>query len=72
MIPEKLCARAVDYAVKAIAKAVDDLVHEINDRPVYTIFELLKDKQVRPRRGLLSWAAPARAFSQLFARRPGA
>ena len=70
MIPEKLCARAVDYAVKAIAKAVDDLVHEINDRPVYTIFELLKDKQVRPRRAFVMGGRGPGVLPAV-ARRPG-
>ena len=64
MIPERLCTKAVEYAVAAMAKAVDDLVHEINDRPVYTIFELLKDKKVRPRRAFVM-GGPARAFANL-------
>jgi N-methylhydantoinase A/oxoprolinase/acetone carboxylase beta subunit len=48
MSAEVLCKDALDYALKAIARAVDDMLHDINHKPVYTIVELLEGKSVNP------------------------
>jgi N-methylhydantoinase A/oxoprolinase/acetone carboxylase beta subunit len=64
LAPEALCRRAVDYALARIREAVDDLVDEINDRPVYTIYELLKGKRISPQR-VYVMGGPAAAFAPL-------
>lgn len=64
MIPERLCRRAVEYALGKIREAVDDLLYEINEQPVYTIFELLKGKRIRPQR-VYVMGGPAAAFAPL-------
>lgn len=66
IFPEALARRAVDYAVAAIRKAVEELVAEINARPVYTIMELLEGRKVRPRKAYVM-GGPARAFQSLLA-----
>ncbi len=70
MIPERLCRRAVAYAVDQIRAAVLDLVYEINEKPVYTIFELLEGKRVKPRK-VYVMGGPAKAFSDLLAKSLG-
>ncbi|MDY7002042.1 MAG: hydantoinase/oxoprolinase family protein, partial [Thermodesulfobacteriota bacterium] len=64
MVPERMCRRAVAYAVDRIRAAVLDLVYEINEKPVYTIFELLEGKRVKPRK-VYVMGGPAKAFSGL-------
>lgn len=64
MSPEDLCGHAVDFALAKIREAIDDLVDEINERPVYTIFELLKGKRINPQRVYIM-GGPARAFAPL-------
>jgi N-methylhydantoinase A/oxoprolinase/acetone carboxylase beta subunit len=64
MIPERMCRRAVEYALDKIREAVDDLVDEINEQPVYTIFELLKGKRINPQRVYIM-GGPAAAFAPL-------
>lgn len=48
MSAESLCKDALDYALSAIARAVDDMLHDINHKPVYTIVELLEGRTVKP------------------------
>ncbi|MEW5775145.1 MAG: hydantoinase/oxoprolinase family protein [Thermodesulfobacteriota bacterium] len=64
MAPDRLCRRAVDYALGKIREAVDDLIDEINERPVYTIFELLKGKRINPQR-VYVMGGPAAALAPL-------
>ena len=47
--PNELARRAVDYAVKRIVEEAGDMVFDINEKPVYTIHELLYGKKVEPR-----------------------
>ncbi|BBD09414.1 hydantoinase/oxoprolinase family protein [Desulfovibrio ferrophilus] len=61
LAPEVLARRAVDNARDKIVAAANDLVDELNDRPVYTILELLKGKTVRPKRYSLM-GGPAQAM----------
>ncbi len=66
----ELARRAVDAAVAAILTAARDLVDEINDKPVYTIRELLGGRQVRPVRHYVM-GGPAQALAPLLARASG-
>lgn len=47
---DKLALAAVDYASQAIHDATRELVDEINSKPVYTIHELVENKQVVPKK----------------------
>lgn len=64
LTPEALSSRAVEYAVKKIKDEVDALVTGINERPVYTIHELLEGKKVVPE-ALYVMGGPAKDFAAL-------
>ncbi len=66
MKPEKLADMAIDKAVSLIKNAVEELVWNINQRPVYTINELLTGKELRPIKIYLM-GGPARAFQDKLA-----
>ena len=57
-----LAASAVQAAVDAIHTAVVALTREINERPVYTIYELMESGRVTPKRVYLM-GGPARAMA---------
>jgi len=48
MKPEKLAEEALHYAVESIRAAIDGLLDEINQKPVYTIHEMIEGKTIRP------------------------
>ena len=62
--PEEVAEAAILNAVNQIREEVAAFVREINDRPVYTIFELLEGRQVRPSR-VYVMGGPAMALSAL-------
>jgi hypothetical protein len=62
--PEELCGKAAEFAAEKIRQAVEDLLDEINEKPVYTITELLEGKKVAPRR-VYVMGGPAEAMSGL-------
>ncbi|KHK01942.1 hydantoinase/oxoprolinase family protein [Desulfovibrio sp. TomC] len=62
--PEEVAEAAILNAVNQIRSEVAAFVREINDRPVYTIFELLEGRQVRPTR-VYVMGGPALALSAL-------
>ncbi len=59
--PEVLAESAVAAAAEAIHKATQELLAEINDKPVYTIHELLEGRRVAPGRVYIM-GGPARAM----------
>ncbi|SKA74942.1 hydantoinase/oxoprolinase family protein [Desulfobaculum bizertense] len=61
MSPEKLAQKVVSVAASTIAEAVRSMVERINEKPVYTIYEMLKGKSVRPRR-VVAMGGPAQAM----------
>jgi N-methylhydantoinase A/oxoprolinase/acetone carboxylase beta subunit len=61
MRPETLARAAVDAAVTHIQRAVGAFVDEINERPVYTIHELLEDRRIVPQK-IYVMGGPATAF----------
>ncbi len=67
MPAERLAQEALTCAVDSIKSAVDDLVWTLNQRPVYTIGELLSGKQLKPMR-IYCMGGPALAFQELLAR----
>lgn len=60
--PEELCRQALDYALERIRTAAQDLVDEINEKPVYTIRELLEGRRVEPKKVYLM-GGPARILA---------
>ena len=62
--PEELCSRAAEFAAEKIRRSVEDLLDEINEKPVYTITELLEGKKVAPRR-VYVMGGPAAAMAGL-------
>jgi N-methylhydantoinase A/oxoprolinase/acetone carboxylase beta subunit len=67
MSPVIVARQALDHATASIKKAVDDLVNAINEKPVYTIMELLHDKRIEPGKVYLM-GGPAKAFQHLLAK----
>ncbi|GAB6126839.1 hydantoinase/oxoprolinase family protein [Humidesulfovibrio idahonensis] len=61
--PEVLAQSAVEAASEAIFKATRELLDEINDKPVYTIHELLEGRRVVPKRVYLM-GGPAQAMRE--------
>ncbi len=59
--PEELAEKSVDFSVNSIRAEVDALIDEVNNRPVYTIHEMLEGKKIIPRKIYLM-GGPARAF----------
>ena len=53
---------ALDRSIEIIYRAVSSLLEEINSRPVYTIYELLKGKKISPE-FLVLIGGPAKAMS---------
>lgn len=64
MFPDALVDEAVNTAVRSIATAVDELLAEVNSRPVYTIMELIEGDKLAPAH-VYVMGGPARAFGGL-------
>jgi N-methylhydantoinase A/oxoprolinase/acetone carboxylase beta subunit len=64
--PDRLAEAAIEYAVKRIKDEVDAMLRVINNRPVYTIHEMLEGKRIVPMEVYLM-GGPAEAFRDLFA-----
>ncbi len=60
---EMLAKSAVEAATEAIHKAARELLAEVNDKPVYTIHELLEGRRVVPKRVYLM-GGPASAMKE--------
>lgn len=58
---DALAEQAVHTAVMTIKAAADEMLREINDKPVYTIMEMLTSRRVRCQEIILI-GGPARAF----------
>ncbi|MBP7737387.1 MAG: hydantoinase/oxoprolinase family protein [Spirochaetes bacterium] len=57
----KLADAAFDYAVGRIRDEVNDMLDGINNRPVYTIHEMLEGKKIAPKK-VYVMGGPARGF----------
>lgn len=64
MYPDKLARQAVDFAVQSIVHECRDMVDMLNERPVYTIYELLQGRQIEPKKAYVM-GGPAAAFQPL-------
>ncbi|THB65318.1 MAG: hydantoinase/oxoprolinase family protein, partial [Desulfovibrio sp.] len=63
-LPQPVAEQAVERAVTAIRDAAEDMVWHLNQRPVYTIGELLRDEKLAPSR-VYVMGGPAKAFRKL-------
>lgn len=70
MEPAKLAAAAVEYATELIRLEVDELVSEINAKPVYTVHEMLEGKIIVPKKVYIM-GGPAKAFAPLLEKKFG-
>lgn len=61
---EQVSIAAVEYAVSEIKRAVDAMLREVNEKPVYTIHEMLEGKIVAPK-VLYVMGGPANALGSL-------
>ncbi|HNU92687.1 MAG TPA: hydantoinase/oxoprolinase family protein [Spirochaetota bacterium] len=64
---EELARRAVERATAFIKSSVDEMIAEINERPVYTIHEMLEGRRIAPER-IYVVGGPAEAFRKELAR----
>jgi N-methylhydantoinase A/oxoprolinase/acetone carboxylase beta subunit len=64
MYPDKLARQAVDFAVRSIVDECRDMVDMLNERPVYTIYELLQGRQIEPKKAYVM-GGPAAAFQPI-------
>jgi len=67
MTPEDLAEAAVRYSVQRIKEEVDRMVTEINEKPVYTIHEMLEGAKVAPVR-IYAMGGPAMAMKGILER----
>ena len=70
MAMEELANMAVDAAINAIGAKIEALVQMVNTKPVYTIHEILEDREIKPQK-LIVIGGPAAVFEQLLAKRLG-
>jgi len=68
--PEKLATDALFFAVEEIKKAVDRIVKQINEMPVYTIHEMVDGKKIKPKK-IYIMGGPARGFAGILAEKFG-
>jgi N-methylhydantoinase A/oxoprolinase/acetone carboxylase beta subunit len=60
---DDMAEQAVAFALNRVKEAAFDLVSDINDKPVYTIYELLQGKKVNPSKIYLM-GGPAQAVAE--------
>jgi N-methylhydantoinase A/oxoprolinase/acetone carboxylase beta subunit len=65
-----LARKAVDVAVNAIGAKIEALIKSVNTKPVYTIHEILEDREITPKK-LIVIGGPAAVFQELLAKRLG-
>jgi N-methylhydantoinase A/oxoprolinase/acetone carboxylase beta subunit len=70
MSSRQLAAEAVDFAVNAIATKIEDLIALVNSKPVYTIHEMLEEREISPQK-IIVIGGPAPVFHQLLQARLG-
>ncbi len=66
----QLAKEAVDAAVNAIGSTIEALIQQVNSKPVYTIHEILEDREINPKK-IIVIGGPAAVFKQLLQIRLG-
>jgi hypothetical protein len=67
---QQLAQRATDAALESIGAAIEHLIAQVNARPVYTIHEILEEREILPRK-LVVIGGPAEVFKDLLQLRLG-
>jgi N-methylhydantoinase A/oxoprolinase/acetone carboxylase beta subunit len=62
--PEQLAQEAVDAALAAISDTIKTLIAQVNAKPVYTIHEILEDREIDPKK-IIVIGGPASVFKKL-------
>ncbi|MDD2467615.1 MAG: hydantoinase/oxoprolinase family protein [Desulfobulbus sp.] len=70
MAIEDLANKAIAAALNAIVTKIEALVKMVNTKPVYTIHEILEDREIKPQK-LIVIGGPAAVFQDLLAKRLG-
>jgi len=70
LAPEHLAQAAVEAAVATLAATIETLIRMVNSKPVYTIHEILEDREIQPQK-LIVIGGPAAVFKELLADRLG-
>ncbi|MCL1981426.1 MAG: hydantoinase/oxoprolinase family protein [Proteobacteria bacterium] len=70
LTPEQLAKAAIEAALDTLAAKITGLVREVNTKPVYTIHEILTDREIIPDR-LIVIGGPAAVFKDLLAAQLG-
>ena len=60
----QLAREAVDTAVNAISEKIEALIAHVNSKPVYTIHEILEDREINPKK-IIVIGGPAAVFRNL-------
>ncbi len=66
----QLARDAVDMAVNAISTKIESLIAHVNSKPVYTIHEILEDREIKPEK-IIVIGGPASVFKELLQVRLG-
>ena len=66
----ELAQRATDAALNAIDAKIESLIGQVNSRPVYTIHEILEEREIEPRKVVVI-GGPAQVFQDLLQMRLG-
>jgi N-methylhydantoinase A/oxoprolinase/acetone carboxylase beta subunit len=66
----QLAKEAVETAVNTISTKIEELIALVNSKPVYTIAEILEDREVNPKK-IIVIGGPAAVFKELLASRLG-
>lgn len=67
---QQLAKEAVDAAINAISDTIEALIRMVNSKPVYTIHEILEEREIRPRK-IIVIGGPAAVFKELLQDRLG-
>ena len=66
----QLAEQAVDVAVNSISAKIEALIAQVNAKPVYTIHEILEDREINPQK-IIIIGGPAAVFKDLLQQRLG-
>ena len=70
LAPHILAWEAADAAVNAIGAAIEELIAQVNAKPVYTLHEILEERVIDPKK-LIVIGGPAMVFKELLQLRLG-
>ncbi|MCL1832917.1 MAG: hydantoinase/oxoprolinase family protein [Leptospirales bacterium] len=62
--PPDVASKAIEFAVKKIKDEIDKLLFEVNQKPVYTVHEMLQGRKIAPKK-IYIIGGPAKAFADV-------